>query len=374
MSISEKEIKHLNVYEQESKNLIMQEVINDEIVQKTKGIQSIIDSKNMIWNSENSHLTPSLLSIYNIENFNSIHHNVAYELNNKIKYNSSILLAPNSDAFVDAILSDEDILLGYNLEYNPNQVLWRVNAAGIAHPEDLDKYEKQRVVIKSSIKLTINETKKILESKSLDIKQMHVNTDELFLANGLKPGQGNLVQLSANSANGEFNFKNYNRKAVVAYAINHYNSRNNDFPNFADNDEGDGGYDCTNFASQCANAGGIPMSPRWYCLKGASESLKTHVCSSSWDTVNGFANYMVSAGYAYISYDSRIVQPGDFIQFYREEDGGWHHTGVVTKVESGQIFYTARSNSVADRDLSKVYPSEQTEVRFICVYNPWEEI
>ncbi|HEY3423569.1 MAG TPA: hypothetical protein VGL27_02140 [Negativicutes bacterium] len=63
------------------------------------------------------------------------------------QYNFETILGPANPAFIDAWLSYKDIANGYMLAYNPNGILWRVNAAGIPHLEDLEKfYEQQRVI------------------------------------------------------------------------------------------------------------------------------------------------------------------------------------------------------------------------------------
>ncbi|VBB09670.1 Hypothetical protein LUCI_4968 [Lucifera butyrica] len=56
-------------------------------------------------------------------------------------------VSPTNTAFVNAKLSDEDIANGYRLKYNSNGVLWRVNAAGIPHPDDLRKFYKQQEIL-----------------------------------------------------------------------------------------------------------------------------------------------------------------------------------------------------------------------------------
>ena len=56
-------------------------------------------------------------------------------------------IAPINSAFIDATISWEDIGNGYTLDYNSNGILWRVNAAGIPHPDDLDKFYEQQEII-----------------------------------------------------------------------------------------------------------------------------------------------------------------------------------------------------------------------------------
>ena len=73
------------------------------------------------------------------------------------QYNFQIILGPTNPAFIDATLNEQDIKYNYSLEYNPNDVLWRVSAAGIPHPDDLDQYFEQQRVIESATNRTITE-------------------------------------------------------------------------------------------------------------------------------------------------------------------------------------------------------------------------
>lgn len=73
-------------------------------------------------------------------------------------YNVEIISGPTNTAFVDAECSDEDSELGYTLEPNENNVLWRVNSAGIPHPDDLDKFFEQKRVIQLAFNKTVEES------------------------------------------------------------------------------------------------------------------------------------------------------------------------------------------------------------------------
>jgi hypothetical protein len=64
--------------------------------------------------------------------------------------NFNYILGPTNPAFIDAELSYQDIANGYVLEYNSNGILWRVNAAGVPHPDDLENYQEQLRVIESA--------------------------------------------------------------------------------------------------------------------------------------------------------------------------------------------------------------------------------
>ncbi len=73
------------------------------------------------------------------------------------QYNFQTILGPTNPAFIDATLNEQNIKDNYRLDYNPNEVLWRVDTAGIPHPDDLDQYFEQQRVIESATNRTIVE-------------------------------------------------------------------------------------------------------------------------------------------------------------------------------------------------------------------------
>jgi len=77
--------------------------------------------------------------------------------NNVWQNNFQTALGPLNSAFIDAELSDQDVADGYVLEYNPIGILWRVNAAGIPHPDDSDNYGEQLRVIESATNHTMED-------------------------------------------------------------------------------------------------------------------------------------------------------------------------------------------------------------------------
>ncbi|MBP1616053.1 MAG: peptidase [Bacteroidetes bacterium] len=75
----------------------------------------------------------------------------------KWRYNFDIINGPDNIVFVDASLSYFDIALGYHLEYNPNGILWKVNAAGTPAPQDSLNFEEQNRIIETATKQTVKE-------------------------------------------------------------------------------------------------------------------------------------------------------------------------------------------------------------------------
>lgn len=125
--------------------------------------------------------------------------------------------------------------------------------------------------------------------------------------------------------------------------------------------------DCTNFVSQCWNYGGFPETGGWWWTDRMDYSR-------SWTIVDDFADYMTyssaiatddNKAIAVYKWSSNEAQLGDIIQFYNPSSG-WHHSAIVTKIQSGEIYYSAHSRHVLDKALSDVYPQQETQIRFIC--------
>ncbi|CAG8606891.1 11634_t:CDS:2 [Gigaspora rosea] len=97
----------------------------------------------------------------------------------------------------------------------------------------------------------------------------------------------------------------------VNYAGKYCSSPNPKYKNY----DGNGG-DCTNFASQVLNAGGIPVNNEW----------KPYTVP--WIRVSSFYDYLIKHNLAKECQLTEL-KPGDFIQYHT--NAGWHHTVVVVK-------------------------------------------
>ena len=283
--------------------------------------------------------------------------------------NFGYALEPCNTAFIDAQLSYQDIVWGYQLEPNPNGVLWRVNAAGIPVYEDLNKYFEQNRIIESATNRTNEELR---NGKSLfgdglstspevsrtsgngSLTQQNTASDAVVNKSAVKKPEATNVSLTTKLGT-EFELIKFDPQKAVEYALKYADSPNIDgYPDFGDND-------CTNFVSQCWAYAGIPTSTDWFCTK-----IKK-VYTNSWTDVEAFANYMVKENYCYISYSSKEAKIGDVIQFYNDKDG-WHHSAIVTEIDKdGNIKYSGHSNSRNNRPLSEVYPQSGEQIRFLCV-------
>jgi hypothetical protein len=121
----------------------------------------------------------------------------------------------------------------------------------------------------------------------------------------------------------------YNRVTSVMYAINHVFNPNSNYPNYSNY-----GGDCTNFVSQCLEAGGWTQitsgTNKWFHAMGYSSPPSSTYRSPSW---TGASNL-----YAFLSSSSRVsstptsitsLNVGDVVQ--RISNGSAHHTMIVTR-------------------------------------------
>lgn len=181
----------------------------------------------------------------------------------------------------------------------------------------------------------------------------------------------------------------YNRQAVVnyarAYATNGGTKRNNQFPSL--------GNDCTNFASQCALAGGLSMRggpsfldrkydnlDTWY----AKNTIVGWFITNTWSEVTFFRLYMErNEGASIRIYGTdgdglaklrTTAVPGDFVQVIDRPTNNGEHTVVVTKKENGEIFFTSHSGpggkDYVDTALKTVAGRIQGDKRFALVHMP----
>lgn len=164
---------------------------------------------------------------------------------------------------------------------------------------------------------------------------------------------------------------NYNRQAAVNYA--EANANNIYTPGYAYFTVRGSG-DCTNFASQCLQAGGWkPCTTWWY------DTFLHH--SASWTAVIDFRNFAINSGRAteyvfskgatVLPY-SGLIWPGDIIQMDWTNDGHWDHTAIVTKVVlDSRGYYTVHvaqhSNNIKDITLETV-KSHNPGVRFRLIH------
>lgn len=145
----------------------------------------------------------------------------------------------------------------------------------------------------------------------------------------------------------------YDREAAVDYALNHYNSPSTNYPNYTNY-----GGDCTNFVSQCLEAGGwsqtdmsIPRGSKkaWYHKRGKSMPA-TKYRSASWTSAKKLGEHLeytdrvLKMSFPFYSYEK-----GDIVQDLNFTIG---HSMIITDKREGKLFLTYRSVSgVSDSDV-----------------------
>ena len=104
--------------------------------------------------------------------------------------------------------------------------------------------------------------------------------------------------------------------------------------------------DCTNFASQILEAGGVKQTSTWWHTTNG----QTHNHSRAWTVANDFGNYW-GASYETIDFNnlSSRVRKGDFIAYDAGNDGSWGHIAFVTatgnKTSSGYTDFKVAQHS-----------------------------
>ncbi|MBN9647359.1 amidase domain-containing protein [Terrisporobacter glycolicus] len=128
-------------------------------------------------------------------------------------------------------------------------------------------------------------------------------------------------------------FYEYDRIGATQYARGWALSRN---PKFQDYEEWGG--NCTNYISQCVNAGGIPMDPYgdnvmkewyWYSDKKrtpswtAAQPFFEYFTRNNNDNTNNFGVYATESNY-------EEMELGDIVQLIK--DGKAYHTMIITGI------------------------------------------
>lgn len=128
-------------------------------------------------------------------------------------------------------------------------------------------------------------------------------------------------------------FYEYDRIGATQYARGWALSRN---PKFQDYEEWGG--NCTNYISQCVNAGGIPMDPygdnvmkEWYWYSDnkrtpswtAAQPFFEYFTRNNNDNTNNFGAYAAESNY-------EEMELGDIVQLIK--DGKAYHTMIITGI------------------------------------------
>ncbi|MEL7568988.1 MAG: amidase domain-containing protein [Eubacteriaceae bacterium] len=138
----------------------------------------------------------------------------------------------------------------------------------------------------------------------------------------------------------------YSRTKAIEYAESCFNKRNNQYYGY--------GQDCANFVSQCLYSGGMPINGNWYSYKMDDCFFYCGDVTITWSRApEQYAYYKKSE---FICKNISIksisdikdaikegVQAGDLIYFDNDIDGTPDHAAMISKVDSGMIYYTAHT-------------------------------
>lgn len=165
----------------------------------------------------------------------------------------------------------------------------------------------------------------------------------------------------------------FDRNAAVQYAQAHWNDLSPYDPDS----------DCTNFVSECWNAGGIPMRPgRWFGDRLSGHDFRT----PSWYDVGEFANYMINGGFCRvvgtkddalteynIMNNIRQTNIGDVVQFYNphleDPTRRWHHSMIIVIKQDNDVFCAGHSERREHRSFQEIVAQTGETYRFLCPYH-----
>lgn len=162
---------------------------------------------------------------------------------------------------------------------------------------------------------------------------------------------------NAESAN-YTNSTEYSRTNAIEYAEKFFSKRNNQYYGY--------GQDCANFVSQCIHAGGIPINGSWYSYKMDDCFFYCGNVFITWSRAPEQCDYFKNS--KYYSKDLSIknisdikdaikegVKAGDLIYFDNDKDGTVDHAAMISKVDSGMIYYTAHTFARYNQPLSNYF-------------------
>lgn len=161
---------------------------------------------------------------------------------------------------------------------------------------------------------------------------------------------------------------NYYRDAAVAYANQWVLNRNSFYAMREDNLYND----CTNYVSQCLNAGGIETRTNWFNGPGEFKwnGNKENACySPNWTTAQGLASWLrndsdILAGEFRITPETTPdeinnaisgggIAKGDLLGWSTSKNGeDIHHFGIISDIKDGQIYFNEHTNDYKGKPLN----------------------
>lgn len=259
------------------------------------------------------------------------------------------------DYFTSVLLEDADEILAQH----PNYELIRHYAA-----EYLHELEKLQIELYSNGETLEEETledfnlNEIADKTTGKIKEEVIAEEQLIEKESKEFKEENGQEFST--------FSSYSRTAAAAYAKKWAKKRNALYNNHPK--------DCTNFVSQAVHAGskaekkpspiktGITSTTSyWYSDRYQEWRTNYYVYrwkeSSSWIGVSNFYSYWskylnttTSSSKSTIRSNAKV---GDVIQF-KNSDGRWYHSMIVTKKTSSDIYLSGHSNNSLDKPFGDI--------------------
>ncbi|CAG8608212.1 483_t:CDS:1 [Paraglomus occultum] len=169
----------------------------------------------------------------------------------------------------------------------------------------------------------------------------------------------------------------YDGQKAVDYALTYCcNPNTNSYPFIEDDD-------CTDFASQVLQSGGIPQSNDWWCeslpvWNPCLDSIGIHrtadgkhcsgdyAFSTSWSVVGDLHDYLINNNLATdCSLDQ--LQPGDLIQYYDPGKQVWEHTAVIIYSSPTNPTLAYHSTNRCNSNHNYVLGSGFSDYRGICI-------
>lgn len=260
------------------------------------------------WYDEIGFKIPDYNSSVKINNGTQLSDN-KYELD--VTFQAELML--NEDSQIQSKMSDD-----YVCEIENKSGQWVINKL-------INKVDYQDIVIQTSISESNSVTNadilanndKILDTKLKDLETRSNNLDEKVKSyKGLMKQTENTLLDGSEKATAAYS--GINRTAVANYATTYAMNHNPNYTYIS-------GADCTNFASQAINAGGVPQN---------SSSWAPY--NAAWVNVESFKTYMVNNGYASVfsitSANGMMdgISRGDVLQFRHAYWIYYTHSAIAT--------------------------------------------
>lgn len=138
-----------------------------------------------------------------------------------------------------------------------------------------------------------------------------------------------------------------NRTAAVQYAKRHALSANPSFKRY--------GNDCTNFISQCMQAGGWSQITGWYQSNSVwwytGGIFGVRAASYTWAGAQNFFNFATSSGRARVMPDASTLQLGDVIHL---KDSTIYHSMIITGFNGTDPLLSYHTRDTLDKSLATI--------------------